>query len=315
MSPPTAIPAFDVAVILVGLNARDFVRACLESLGKARWRACRYEIIYVDNGSTDGTPDMIRTHFPGVHIHVNPTNLGFCPAANQGAAMADARYYYFLNDDTLVQDDAIALLVEAMDAMPDVGTMGSRLLYPDGSEQWSGRRFPSMMNAIFGRRSILTKMFPNASFVKEYLCSRQLNGHDPFEVDWVSAAGQIVRRETFHAVGRFAEDYYYWHEAVFCDRILRRGQRVLLHPRSKVTHFEGSGSGARPFKRQVFHIVDFHRGAFRCYCEHHRLGRLHPMRYAAAVMLGARAAFLLAGARIRTCLPRRSAPSPTGAAA
>jgi len=314
MSAPTIVPNFDVAVILVGLNAREFVRGCLESLGKAQWRRCRHQIIYVDNGSSDGTPDMIRAEFPGVRVHVNPTNLGFCPAANQGAEMADARYFYFLNDDTLVLDDAIALLVETMDAMPDVGTIGSRLLYPDGSEQWSGRRFPSMMNALFGRRSLLTRLFPNAPFVKEYLCSRQLNGHDPFDVDWVSAAGQIVRRETFDAVGRFAEDYYYWHEAVFCDRILRHGRRVLLHPRSKVIHFEGSGSGARPFKRQVFHIVDFHRGAFRCYCEHHRLGRLHPMRFAAAALLAARAALLLSAARIRTWFPRPSMSAKAGAA-
>lgn len=302
-------PAFDVAVVIVGLNARDWVRGCLKSLGEAQWRDCRYQVIYVDNGSEDSSPEMVRAEFPDVHVQVNQTNLGYCPAANQGARMADARYYYFINDDTKVIDDAIALLVESMDAMPDVGTMGSRLLYPDGSEQWSGRRFPSMLNAVFGRRSLLTRWFPNTPFVKRYLCSEELNGDEPFDVDWVSAAGQNVRRETFEAVGGFAEDYYYWHEAVFCDRIVRHGKRVLLHPRSKVIHYEGQGSGARPFNKQVFHIVDFHRGAFRCYCEHHRRGKWHPMRFVAAAMLTTRAALLLAVARVRTLIPKRSTPS------
>jgi len=96
---------------------------------------------------------------------------------------------------------------------------------------------------------------------------------------------------------------------VFCDRLARRGRRVLLHPRSKVIHYEGQGSGARPFRRQVFHILDFHRGAFRCYCEHHRLGKLHPMRFIAAMMLATRAAVLLAAARVRTLIPKRPAPS------
>jgi N-acetylglucosaminyl-diphospho-decaprenol L-rhamnosyltransferase len=295
---PTARP--DVSIVIVGLNAREYVRQSLASLAAAEWRGYSWEVVYVDNGSKDGTPAMVAEQFPEVVVVANRSNLGFCKAANQGARRANGRHFYFLNDDTIVKDDAISLLIEYADAHPEVGTVGSRLVYPDGTEQFSGRRFPALVNGVWGRRSLLTRLFPDAPWVKKYLCADQLNGSEPFAVDWVSAAGQIVRREVFERVGGFAEDYYYWHEAVFCDRISAAGNQVLLHPRSTVVHFEGKGSGPRPFKTQRFHIVDFHWGAFRCYCEHYRLRWWHPLRGVAATALATRAGCLLAVSAVRS---------------
>jgi GT2 family glycosyltransferase len=138
----------DVVIIIVGLNSKDFVRGCLDSIYKANWHQITYECIYIDNGSSDGSAKMVRDEFPDARVIVNLTNLGYCPAANQGAFSSQSRYIYLINDDTLVLDDAIALLVDSMDQKPNCGTMGSRLLYPDGSEQWSGRRFPSLIYAL-----------------------------------------------------------------------------------------------------------------------------------------------------------------------
>lgn len=282
----------DVAVILVGLNARKFVLDCLKSLEEAQWRQVSHEVIYIDNGSTDASVEAIREQFPRVRVIANDSNLGYCPAANQGARLSDARYYYFINDDTLVIDDAITLLVEYMDANPTVGTAGSRLLYPNGQEQYSGRRFPTLWSGILGRRSLLTRLFPRARPVADYLCTQELEEGKPFDVDWVSAAGQIVRREIFEQVGGYAEDYYYWHEAVFCHRISRFGQRVVLHPDSKIIHYEGQGSGARPRKVEQFHIVNFHLGAFRAYRERYDLGTLNPLTWMVGVALGTRGLLL-----------------------
>jgi GT2 family glycosyltransferase len=121
-------------------------------------------------------------------------------------------------------------------------------------------------------------------------------------VDWVSAAGQIFRPGDFWAVGGYDESYYYWHEAVICGRIAQRGQKVVLHPGSKVIHYEGMGSGKRAYAAQRFHIIDFHRGAYRCYCERTKFGRLHPARIAIGAMLASRAALKLAAIRCKTAI-------------
>jgi hypothetical protein len=178
--------------------------------------------------------------------------------------------------------------------------VGSRLLYPDGSEQYSGRGFPTLLSSFMGRTSPLTRLFPNAPWVRRYLCKDRLEKDEPFRVDWVSAAGQIFRPSDFWSVGGYAEDYYYWHEAIICGRLARLGRKIMLHPRSRVIHYEGKGSGNRPYASQKFHILDFHRGAYRCYCEHHQLGKFHPARLMAGALLASRAAVKLAVARMKT---------------
>ena len=299
---PSPTPPFDVAVIIVGVNAKRFVGGCLDSLRTADWRSCTHQVIYCDNGSTDGTLEMVAAQYPEVHTIANGRNLGYCIAGNIGARAANARYYVFINDDTLVQGDAIALLVDYMDKHPDVATTGSRLIFPDGRDQWSGRRNPNVWSSIFSRRGRLSRMFPNLGIVKDYLCKNQMNAGEPYDCDWVSAAGHIVRPTHFWEVGGYAEDYSYWHEMIQRHRFRKKGWRVVLHPKSVIVHFEGFGSGPRPFARQRFHIFDFHRGAYRAWVEVHGLPWWSPTRWFTAVMLSARAACLLTAAAIQCAI-------------
>lgn len=296
----------DISAILVGRDSREYVKLCIESLARAEWDDYSYEVVYVDNGSKDGSVKMIAEEFPEVRCISNETNLGFCRAANQGAEIASGRHLCLLNDDTIVIDDAVARLARYLDDHPEAGAIGSRLVYPDMTEQWSARRFPSPVNGILGRRSLLTRLFPDARPVVRYLYKDRLQQEEPFEVDWVSAAAMMLRADVYEEVGGCAEDYYYWHEAILCDRVRKTGREVLLDPRSRIIHFEGKGSGARPFPVQAWHIRDFHYGAYRCYCEHHRLARLSPRRAFAAATLSTRALLLLGGAWLVDKLPKRA---------
>jgi GT2 family glycosyltransferase len=293
----------DVAVVVVGMNAREFVRKCFASLERAEWRSYTYEVIYVDNGSTDGTVAMLRGHFPQVKVIANDRNLGYCRAANQGARLARSTYLLFLNDDTEVIGDATATLVDYMERNRHVATAGARLIFADGREQWSGRRFPTLASAVIGRRSWLAKVLPNLATVRSYMCKDEVLRGEPFEADWVSAAGQIFRQDEFWAVGGYAEDYYYWHEMAVCLRLARRGRSIVLVPDAKIIHHEGQGSGPRPYHRQRFHIIDFHRGAYRVYREYKRLGPWSPRAWTVGAALGVRAGTLLAYWRIRSLLP------------
>lgn len=306
----TSETSTDVAVIIVGLNASRYVQECFASLDAAEWEGVSYESIYIDNGSHDDTLAMLAREYPQVRVVANATNLGFCKAANQGAGLARSRYLFFLNDDTLVLGNAIAALVRHADANPDLGALGGRLLNTDGTEQYSGRRFPSPWNAILGRRSVLTKLFPHAGPVRDYLYKELLARGQAFDVDWVSAAAVLFPAQVFTCIGGFAEDYYYWHEVIFCDRVRKVGKRVCLVPAAKIIHHEGKGSGARPFAVRRKHIVDFHRGGYRCYCEHFELGPWNPLRFLVAAMLFTRATFLLAGAALSKGLKKHSPTQP-----
>ena len=291
-------PKYDIAVVLVGLNARDYIKGCLESLAGADWRNYTHQVVYVDNGSSDDSIQMVRELFPTVQVLANDSNLGYCPAANQGARLADARFLLFLNDDTVVLDDAIPTLADFLERQADAGSVGSRLFYADMREQWSGRSFPSPLNALIGRRSLLHRLFPNAPPVVKYLKKRELQGDVPFPVDWVSAAAVMFKAEPFHSVGGFTEEYYYWHEIIIADRLRRAGWKTYLHPLSRIIHYEGKGSGHRPYEVQRFHIIDFHRGAYRVYMEHYQLSKYNPLTWMVGAGLWMRAFFMLTGLRL-----------------
>src|SRR5262249_10866081 len=156
-----------------------------------------YEIIVVDNGSTDGTPQMLAADYPEVRLVANRGNAGYCRAGNQGAAIARGRHLMFLNDDTLMIDDALAALVEWADAN-GAAMIGSPWLNPVAPDQLSsGRRFTTPAAAFFGRKSALTRLFPHAPWARAYLMSDRLDSDQPYEVDWLSAAAMMVRRDVF----------------------------------------------------------------------------------------------------------------------
>jgi N-acetylglucosaminyl-diphospho-decaprenol L-rhamnosyltransferase len=238
---------------------------------------------------------MLRRDDPDVVVLANAANEGFCKAGNQGARRARGRHLLFLNDDTLIIEDAVARLVEWLDDHPQAGSIGSRLLNSDGTDQFSsGRRFTTPSAALFGRRSPLTRLFPDAPWARSYLMSDLIDSSAPYEVDWLSAAAMMVRRDAFEAVGGLAEDYYYFHEQIFFKRLKDARFGVFLDPQSKIIHHEGVGSGVRTRRVRRRHIQAFHQAAWRWYCEHHDLGPYHPTRAAAALLLSARACVLIA---------------------
>lgn len=296
----------DVSVVVISLNSRRFLRDCIDSLRAAVWRTLTYEIVVVDNGSSDGTLDMLQRDDAGVVVLANFTNVGFCKAGNQGARVARGRHLLFLNDDTLMVGDAIAALVEWLDTHARAGSIGSRLLNTDGSDQFSsGRRFTTPSAAVFGRRSPLTRLFPRTPWARAYLLSDLIDSAEPYEVDWLSAAAMMVRRDAFDAAGGLAEDFYYFHEQVFFKRVKDAGFTVYLHPQSKIVHHEGAGSGVRTRRVRRRHIEAFHRAAWQWYCAHHNLGPSHPVRLVAGALLWARARTLI----LADAVMKRDAPA------
>ncbi len=283
----------DISVVIVGLNTRRLLANCLQSLRASDWGGYSHEIIYVDNASRDDSVAMVRRDFPEVRVVANEANRHFCPAANQGSQIAEGRFLLHLNNDTEVDPDAIAKMAYFLEQEPGAAVVGCRLLNPDRTDQWSARRFPEWYNAILGRRSLLSRLAPDSQVIRRYLFKNELEAGVPFRVDWTGTPCLLVRREDFFSVGGFPENFYYWHESVFCFRLSRLGRQTWIEPAAQVRHFEGQGGGKRSYAVRRWHILDFSRGAYRFHCERRGLSPWNPSSLITAASLSLRAAVLL----------------------
>jgi len=229
----------DLSVIIVNWNVRDLLRRCLHSI-LASLPACQLEIIVVDNGSTDGSAEMVRMEFPQVHLLANPDNRGFTGANNQGLAVARGRYVLLLNPDTEVVGDALETLVAFADAHPDVGVVGPQLLNPDGTVQSSRRRFPTLATALL-ESTWLQPYAPRRLLARYYVLDRP--DDEVQDVDWVTGAALMARREAVEQVGPLDEGFFMYSEELdWCRRFRAAGWRVVYLPTARIIHHEGKSS-------------------------------------------------------------------------
>src|SRR6266508_226060 len=150
----------DLSVLIVSYNTRELLDACLGAVF-ATVLDHRIEIIVVDNASRDGSPEMVRDRWPRVRLIQSPANVGFARAVNRGLAVAAGECLLLLNSDAQVQPRALDTLVEFLRANPSAAVAAPRLLNTDLTDQGTARAFPTAWAAIFGRKALLTRMFPS----------------------------------------------------------------------------------------------------------------------------------------------------------
>lgn len=224
------IPA--VSVVIPLFNRVELTANCWESLA-AHTGTPEAEVIFVDNGSTDGTAGFLRelagSVAPPVTVLTNPANQGFARACNQGARAARGEVVVFLNNDTVVHENWLAPLAEELAAHPETGVAGSKLLYPDGTIQHAG--------VCVNRWNIPYHVFLGAPSDDPLVSERRA-----FRM--VTGACMGVRRREFLALGGFDEGYVNGHEDVdLCLRYAEAGLRSVYRPDSVVTHFESQSEG------------------------------------------------------------------------
>jgi GT2 family glycosyltransferase len=251
-----------LSISIVNWNtATDLVRA-LESLPGGGIED--YEIIVVDNASTDGSAELIRAHFPQVQLIQNSENVGFACAHNQALRISQGKFHLLLNPDATVHSDALRLLLEFLQSEPRAGAVGPKLLNADGTIQYSCRHFPSFGAGLF-RNTFLGRLFPNNRYSRGYLMA-DWDHASPREVDWLSGAALCIRRETLDTVGLLDENFFMYCEDVdWCYRAQQAGWKIFYLPIAAITHLIGRSSDQRPLAM----VRQFHRSMAYFFRKHY----------------------------------------------
>jgi GT2 family glycosyltransferase len=246
--------AIDLSIAIVSYNTRTLTLDCLKSVFEST-QVIRFEVIVVDNHSTDATVEAVRTSYPMVQIIANPQNRGFSKAVNQALETSSGRYLLMLNSDTRLQPHALDHMVTCLDREPDIGAVGCKQWTEDGRMYQSCFPFPSVRDhltyaALF--RTCAPRLQGCLASKRAIDCSQSQ------DVDWINGACLMVRRDLMNACGGLDEGYFMYFEDIdLCRAIRQKGYRIRHLADADVTHLIGR-SGER-HREQLNLVWEFSR--------------------------------------------------------
>ncbi|MBO9322206.1 MAG: glycosyltransferase family 2 protein [Roseiflexus sp.] len=253
-----------LAIIIVSWNVRTLIDRCIATVqASLADSGIDYRIMVVDNASTDGTPVLLRTRYPGVEVIEAGRNLGFAGGNNLALRRLfarndwNARYVLLLNPDTEVIGDALPQMVRYLETHPEVAVVGPRLRYPDGTVQSSRRRFPTP-GVFFWESTPLEWRWTNNPWVQYYRCA-DLPDNREQAVDWLVGAALMVRRSAIERAGLLDAGFLLYSEELEWQQRLRAYGRITYLPTAEIVHHEGRSSEQIPIRR----LILFHRSRLR----------------------------------------------------
>ncbi len=240
-----ALPVLEASIIIVSFNTCEVLRECLEAAqgecSSLAERGLATEIIVVDNGSIDGSIEMMKSNFPGVKLLQSAVNLGFGVANNVAIEQAKGRYLVLINSDAFFFPGMLARAIMHMDETPTCGIGGAKLLYRSGKWQPSSRTFHSI-GVDFAVLSGLSDHFPKSRLFGR-INRTFADLEKPAKVDWITGAFLILRPSALRKVGLFDPAFFLYYEEVdLCFRMKEAGYEVWFWPDIVITHLAGESS-------------------------------------------------------------------------
>ncbi len=231
----------DLSIIIVNYNVKEFLLNLLDSLTKAT-KNFSAEIIVVDNASTDGSINLLNQKYPAVKTILNNENIGFGAANNKALKISKGKYIVLINPDTIVKEDTFVKLVDFFERHPEVGLAGCKVLNPDGTLQLACRRsFPgpwTSFTKVFG----LSKLFPKSKLFAKYNLT-YLDENKSYEVDAISGAFMMMKREVYETIGGFDTQFFMYGEDLdYCYRTQKAGYKVYYFSGTEIIHFKGEST-------------------------------------------------------------------------
>jgi N-acetylglucosaminyl-diphospho-decaprenol L-rhamnosyltransferase len=227
----------DLSVIVVNYNTAGLLSRMFAALNAARGYL-QIEVIVIDNASQDNSVQILKSQYPHVRLVENSSNVGFGRANNQAVSLTNGRYILLLNTDAFVSPDTLVKTVEFMDAQPQCGILGVKLVSEDGSLQPSCRYFPTPWN-VFIQSTGLARFFPNSRLVDDMSWDHASTR----ECDWVPGCYYLIRPAVIGQVGLFDPRYFIYYEEVdHCRRAKQAGWSVVYYADTQVVHIGGESA-------------------------------------------------------------------------
>lgn len=241
----------NLSIIIVSYNGKEFLRNCIVSIIE-NIKNVSFEIIVIDNNSSDNSSEMVRKEFPKIKLIANKENLGFSKANNQGIKVSNnSKYVLFLNPDTIMQDQTIEKMIKFMDVHSDAGAATCKVVMLDGEiDDASHRGFPTPWNSLCHFTG-LSRIFPKSRIFAGYnLGWMDLNS--THEIDALAGAFMIVRREAGEQAKWWDEDYFFYGEDIdFCYQLKVIGWKIYYVPNVFVTHYKGVSGGIKKVSQEI----------------------------------------------------------------
>ena len=252
-----------LSIVIVNYNAERLLKGCLESV-YAGANGTPLDVWVVDNNSRDGSVGMVKSLFPTVRTIENGANVGFSRANNLVVSQSRSDYILLLNPDTRIVDDAIERMVKFMDAHPQAGIAGCKVLNGDGTLQLACRRSIPTPEVAFYRLTGLSKLFPHSRTLARYNMTYR-SPDETHEVDAVSGAFLMIRRQVVEQIGLLDERFFmYGEELDWCLRARRAGWAVLYYPDAQIVHYKGESTKYNSRKA----AIEFYRAMYLFHKKH-----------------------------------------------
>ena len=292
-----------LSIIIVNYNVKYYLEQCLEAVRRAA-QGLQVEVFVVDNLSTDGSIDYLRGRFPEVTFVENRENVGFSRANNQAIRMSQGRYVLLLNPDTIVAEDTLARFVAFMEAHPEAGGAGAYMLNVDGTFAPESRRGLPTPFVAMCKMTGLAALFPKSRLLGRYYM-RYLDENEVNEIEVISGAYMMLRREALDKVGLLDEDFFMYGEDIDLSyRILQGGYKNYFLP-ARMLHYKGE-STVKSSYRYVYTFYQAMRLFFRKHYGHYSFLVSVPINMA----IWARSFMAYAGNRLRYRRRPRVAEAP-----
>lgn len=232
-----------LSIVILCWNDMKVIPDCLKSI-YATAHSTQFEVIVSDNGSTDGSIEFIRRHYPQVQVIENGRNLRFAKANNVGIRASRGEYVLILNPDTIIHTDALDTIVMYADKHPEAGAFGCRVLNADGSYQEPARPFDCLRSewiiAVYMRWLGRFFDWARADTYEGWA------GETERQVDWITGCFMLVRREVLLQIQGFDEQFFYYYEDMdLCKRVWDAGYPIVYTPEATITHLKGQSTNQR----------------------------------------------------------------------